>query len=160
MSARTIFVLDAVTAALLAQVLAQQLPGEGIEQPNMRVIPLHVNAASDPARRRAIVGGLDFDAAVQVHGALAVVVIAERFDRQRQQRRFLFGEHGRDLPLGGAVNARVGPALFPAIQIRLRFFQALEALTLERRFLRVADAGFDLAFAIRILHAARKRRTP
>jgi hypothetical protein len=37
------------------------------------------------------------------------------------------------------MDARVGPALFPAIQIRLRFFQALEAHPFERRFLRVAD---------------------
>jgi hypothetical protein len=40
---------------------------------------------------------------------------------------------------GGPMDARVGPALFPAIQIRLRFFQALEAHPFERRFLRVAD---------------------
>ena len=96
----------------------------------MCVIPLDLNTAADPARRRAVVGGFDFDAAIQVHGSLAVLVIAKRFDRQRKQRRTLFGEHRCDLALGGAVNARVGPALFPAIQIRLRFFQALEALAL------------------------------
>ena len=59
----------------------------------------------------------------------------------------LFREHGCDLPLGGAVNARVGPALFPTIQIGLRFFQALEALAFERRLLRMADARLDFAFA-------------
>jgi hypothetical protein len=37
------------------------------------------------------------------------------------------------------MDARVRPALFPTIQIRLRFFQTLEALPFERRFLRVAD---------------------
>jgi len=84
----------------------------------MRVIPLHVNPASDPARRRSVVGGLDFDAAVQMHGALAIKVIAKRLDRQRQQRWFLFREHGRELPLGRTVNPRVGPALLPVIQIR------------------------------------------
>jgi hypothetical protein len=155
-SCRTILLLNAVAAALLPQVLAQQLATERVDQSHVRGIPLHVNPASDPARRRAIVGGLDFDAAVQMHGPLAIEVIAKRLDRQRQQRRFLFGEHGGDLPLGRAVNARVGPALLPVIQIRLRLFQALEALTLQRRFLRVADAGFDLPFPVRISHAARQ----
>jgi hypothetical protein len=37
------------------------------------------------------------------------------------------------------MDARVGPALFPAIQIRLRFLQALEALPFERGSLGVAD---------------------
>ena len=73
-----------MTAALLAQVLAQQLTGDGIQQTHMRCIPLDLNAAADPARRRAIVSGLDFDTAIQMHGALAVLVIAERFDRQRK----------------------------------------------------------------------------
>jgi hypothetical protein len=42
----------------------------------------------------------------------------------------------------------VGPASFPAVEIDLRLFQALEAQSLERRLLGVADAGFDLALAI------------
>ena len=37
------------------------------------------------------------------------------------------------------MDARIGPALFPAIQIYLRFFQALEAHSFERCFLRGAD---------------------
>ena len=141
----------------LAQVLAQQLAGLRIEQADVLTIPLHLHAPADPARRRAVVGGFDFHAAVQMNRALAVLVIAERLERQRQQRGFLFGEHGRDLPFGGAVNARVGPALFPVIQVGLRFFQTFEALPFERRFLGVADAGLDLALSIRIAHAARQR---
>ena len=78
---------------------------------------------ADPAGRRAIVSRFHFHAAVQMHRALAVLVIAERFDWQRQQRRFFFREHRGHLAFGGAVNARVGPALFPAVQIGLRFFQ-------------------------------------
>ena len=84
----TILVLDAMAAALLAQMLAQQLTGARIEQPHMCGIPLHLNAPADPARRRAVVSGFDFDAAIQMHGALAVLVIAERLERQRQQRGF------------------------------------------------------------------------
>ena len=77
-SCGTILLLNAVPAALLPQVLAEQLPGERIDQPYLCGIPLHVNPASDPAWRRAIVCGLDFDAAVQMHGPLAVEVIAKR----------------------------------------------------------------------------------
>jgi hypothetical protein len=44
------------------------------------------------------------------------------------------------------VNASVGPPRFPAVEIRLRIFQALEALPLERRFLRMTDARLDFAF--------------
>ena len=92
-----------------------------------------------------------------MHRALAVLVIAERLEWQRQQRRLFLGEHRRHLALGGAVNARVGPALFPVVQIGLRLLQTLEAQALQRRLLRVADAGFDFALAIRIAHPARQR---
>ena len=48
-----------------------------------------------------------------------------------QQLRFFFGEHGGDLPFGRAMDARVGPAFFPTIEIRLRFLQAFEAHPFE-----------------------------
>ena len=146
-----------MTAARLAQVLAQQLAGAGVQQPHMPDIPLHADAPADPARRRAVVGRFDFHAAVQVHRAFAVLVIAEGLDGQRQQGRPLFGEHGGDLPLGGAVDARVGPARFPVIQVGLRLLKAFEAHALQRRLLRMADAALDLPLAIRIRHAARQR---
>ena len=47
-------------------------------------------------------------------------------------------------PKNGLVNARVGPALLPVVQIRLLLFQALEALPLQRCFLGMSDARFDL----------------
>ncbi len=71
--------------------------------------------------------------------------------------RFFFAEHDRHLPFRRAMDARVGPALFPAIQIRLRFFQALEAHPFKGRFLRVADPRFHFPFAIWILDPARQR---
>ena len=154
---RAVFVFDAMPAALLPQMLAQQLPGARIEQAHVRVVPLHLNAPADPARRRAVVGGFDFHAAVQMHRALAVLVIAKGFDGQRQQRRLLLGEHGRHLAFGSAVDARVGPALFPAVEVGLRFVQALEAQPFERRVLRVADAPFDFALSIRVVHPAGQR---
>jgi len=49
------------------------------------------------------------------------------------------------LAFGGAVDARVGPVDFPAVQVGLRLFQAFKALPLERRVLGVPDAALDLA---------------
>ena len=77
-------------------------------------VPLHFDAAADPAGRRAVVSGIDFDAAIEVHAPLAELVVAKRLQRQRQQRRLLFGEHRCDLALGRAVDARVGPAALPS----------------------------------------------
>jgi hypothetical protein len=121
------------------------------------LIPLDLDAAADPARRRAVVSGLDFDTAVQMHGAFAVLVIAEGLQGQRQQRRAFLGKHRRHLPLGGAVNAGVGPALFPPVQVCLGLFQAFETQSLQGCPLGVADAGFHFPFSIRISDAARER---
>src|ERR1039458_1242750 len=151
---RVILFFDAIPAAPLAHVFAQQLPGFGIEQANIQFIPLHARHAPDPTRRCAVVSGLDFDAAIQMHDALAVLVIAEGFQRQRKQGGLLFGKHSGDLPFGGAVDARVGPALFPVIEVGLGFFQTLEAQAFQWRSLRMTDARFDFAFAVGILNAA------
>src|SRR5262249_14961805 len=40
-------------------------------------------------------------------------------------------EHSRDLPLGSAVDTRVGPARFPVVQVGLGFLQAFEAWPLS-----------------------------
>src|ERR1051326_6561533 len=112
-------------SALLMQVLAQQFAGVWIQQPNMQGIPLHLDAPSDPARRRAVVGRVDLHAAIQMHCALAVLVITEGLQRQWQKRRPLFGKHRRYLSLGGAVNARVGPPFFPVIQVALSLLQEI-----------------------------------
>src|SRR3970040_3126578 len=89
---------------------------------------------------------------------LSVLVIAKRLDRQRLQERLFLGEHHGYLAFGGAVDAGIGPALFPVIEVGLGLFQALEALTLKRGFLRVSDAGFDFTFAIRVSDSARPSR--
>jgi len=34
--------------------------------------------------------------------------VLRTFERKRQQSRFFFAEHGRDLPFGGAMDASVG----------------------------------------------------
>ena len=125
-----VFFLDAISAAFLAQVLAKKLVGVGMQDAHVQRIPLHLHGPPDPSWRQAVIGRLHLHATVQMNDAFSVLVVAEGFERQRQQVRFFFGEHGRDLPFRRAMDARVGPALFPAIQIRLRFFQALEAQSL------------------------------
>jgi hypothetical protein len=85
--------MNAMTASLLAQVLAQELPGRRVEQTHALAVPLYAYAPADPSWRRAVVGGFDLDAAVEVHGSLAVLVVAERLERQRPQRGALLGKH-------------------------------------------------------------------
>ena len=92
-----------------------------------------------------------------MHDALAVLIVTEWFDRQWEQEWLFFGEHRRDLAFGRAMDARVGPAQFPVVQVSLRLVQAFEAHAFERRFLRVSDTGLDFPFAIRILNPARHR---
>src|SRR6266705_2021473 len=58
---------------------------------------------------------------------------------------------------GCAMNAGIGPALFPAIQIRLRFLETLKAHPFEGRFLGVADPGLDFSFSIWISDPASER---
>ena len=137
--------------------LAQQQPGLGCEQADVEIVPLHVDALADPARRRAVVRGLDFDAAIEMDRPLSVAVIAKRLERQWAERWPLLGKHRRDLAFRRAVDPRIGPAGLPAIEVRLRVRERLEAASSQRGFLGVADARFDLAFAIRIADAARKR---
>jgi hypothetical protein len=45
------------------EVLAQKLPRLQIDEPHAHAIPLHLHAAADPSRRRAVVRGVDLDAA-------------------------------------------------------------------------------------------------
>jgi hypothetical protein len=61
----------------------------------------------------------------------------------------LVSEHGGDLALGGAVDARVRPARVPAVEIRLGLLDRLKAQALERG-LRVGDGRLDLPLSIRI----------
>src|SRR5712691_3626582 len=73
--------LDAMPATFLSDVLAQELMGLRIENADVKRIPLDVDELSNPARWHAVVGGFDFDAAIQMHDAFAVLVITEGFNR-------------------------------------------------------------------------------
>jgi hypothetical protein len=61
-----IVVLDARPPARRPHMLAQELAGLGGEQADMQIVPLHLDALADPAGRRAVVRGLDLDAAIEV----------------------------------------------------------------------------------------------
>lgn len=155
---RTIRIADTVSARLATQMLAQQLTGAGIKKTHEHRVPLHLDVSTYPARRRSIVSRVNLDATIDMHRALAILVVAERLERQRLQEGLLFGEHRRYLPQGAAVDALIGPVFFPAIQIRLCFFKTLELLALQRRLLRVGYARFHFSFSIRIAHFTGKRR--
>ena len=68
-------------AALLPNMLAEQLVGSGIENTDVKRIPLDVDELSDPAWRNAVIGGVHFDATIQMHRAFAVLVITKRLQR-------------------------------------------------------------------------------
>src|SRR5215212_2920251 len=142
-------------AAFLAQVFAQQLTIARIQQPHVQPIPLHLYASPDPTRRRTVISCFYFHATIQMDHPLTVLIKAEGFEWQWQQVWALFGKHGRHLSFGSAVNARISPVCFPAIEISLCCFQTLEALAFEWCFLRMAHPGFNLTFAIWISHSAR-----
>jgi hypothetical protein len=107
--------------------LPQQLPGCRIEQADVQIVPLHGNAAADPAWRRAVVRGVNLDAAIEMDRPHPEAVIAKRLKGHRLQRGLLLGKHRRHLALRGAVDAGVGPARVPAIKIGLRLIERLEA---------------------------------
>ena len=140
--------MDRMAPARLPAMLAEQQAGGGIEQPDVVVVPLDGDVAAEPARRRRVVGAGHFDAAVEMHRAGAVLVVAKGLDRQRPEVRLLLGEHGGDLALGGAVDAGIGPARVPAIEIRLGLGERLEAQALKRRRLGVADGRLDFPLPI------------
>src|SRR6516165_2199205 len=106
---------NAMPSARCSHMLAQQLTGLRIEQAYKEVVPLHVDPTTDPARRRAVVRGLDFDAAIEMHGADPEAVIAKRLEREGAEHGALLSKHHGDLTLRCAMDTRVGPVRFPAI---------------------------------------------
>ena len=54
---------------------------------------------------------------------------------------------GRRPGFGRTVDAGIGPAPLPAVEMRLSDVEPLEAEAAQRRLLGVADGGFDLALA-------------
>src|SRR5207237_1164982 len=90
-AARAIRLVDPMPAARRAHMLAQELPGGRVEQADVEVVPLHRDAAADPPGRRAVVRGVDLDAAIEMDRSYTEAVIAKRLERQRLERRLLLG---------------------------------------------------------------------
>jgi len=67
-----VFIFNAVSAACLSQVLAQQLASLWIEQADLPGIPLHLHSSSDPSGRCAVISCLNFHTAVQMDRALSI----------------------------------------------------------------------------------------
>src|SRR6185295_8459885 len=153
----TIFFFDSMPPSFLMQVFTQELVRLRIQQPDHPAVPLNQNSPPYPSRRRAVVGRLHLHAAIQIHYSPSILIEAERLDRQRNQRRLLFGEHRCNLPLPGPVYSRICPPLFPIVEVSLRLIEAVEALPFERSFLCVTYSGFDLSLSIRIFDSARHR---
>src|SRR5204862_185925 len=81
-----------------------------VEDADPTLVPLDADVVADAAGRDAVVRLGDFDATVRMHGTRAEGVVAKRRGRERVQVGSLLGKHRRDLPLGGPMDARVGPA--------------------------------------------------
>src|SRR5215831_17853321 len=113
-------------SAFLSYMLAEEMMHFRIEDTDVKRIPLNLDHLADPSRRNAVIGRLHFDASIQMHDAFAVLVVAERFQRQWKQERRFFCKHRGDLSLRGAVNACIGPAQLPVIEIGLRLFETFE----------------------------------
>src|SRR5687767_6478130 len=99
-----------------------------MQQANVESIPLHRHTPPNPTWWRAVVSSCYFHTAVQVHYPLTEFIKAERFQWQWQQVWSLFSKHRRHLPFGSAMNTRISPTRFPAIEVSLRLLQILEAL--------------------------------
>src|SRR6516164_2448255 len=69
-----VFFLDPVSAALLAQMLAEKLVGIGMQDAHVQRVPLHLHGTPDPSWWQAVVGGLDFHATVQMHHTFSILV--------------------------------------------------------------------------------------
>jgi hypothetical protein len=94
-----------------------------------------------------VIGGLDLNAAIQIYGPLAVLVITEGLERQRLQLRLLFGERGRDLPFGAARGCPCRPSALPTDRDRLAPLPgSRSACPPTGVFLPLAEARFGTAF--------------
>lgn len=71
--------LDAISAALLTYMLAEKLISGRMQDAHVQRVPIHLHGRPDPSWRQAVVGGLHFQATIQMHHPLSVLVVAEGF---------------------------------------------------------------------------------
>src|SRR5262252_8326382 len=67
-----IFFLDAIAAALLAQMLAEKLVGVGMQDAHVQRVPLHLHGTPDPSWRQAVVGSFHLHATIEMDYAFSV----------------------------------------------------------------------------------------
>jgi hypothetical protein len=103
-----VLVVDLIPAAARAQMLPQQPAGRRRQQSDVEIVPLHLHALPQPPRRRAVVGALDFDAAVEMDDAVAKAVVAKRFDGEGPDRRPFLGNLGGLLVSSRQVEVPLG----------------------------------------------------
>ena len=58
--------------------LAEELIGVWVQDPDVKRVPLDLDTPSDPARRYTVIGGFDFDATVEMDDTFTELVIAKR----------------------------------------------------------------------------------
>src|SRR5439155_237851 len=164
-SGSCIVVVSFLRGATLEEVAVEgELADQGIDlaqRERRRRMALEV--AADKLVGRAEVerdgaGGVDGGGAVRAgegqqpldaaHGGGAESIVPKRGRRQRSEVRALLRKHRGDLALGRPVDARVGPARLPVIEVGLRVGEPLEAQPFEGRALGVADPRLDLPLAI------------
>src|SRR5450432_405059 len=122
-----------------------------MDQAHASVIPLHGDQTPEQLGWRAVVGAADLEAPVEMHGPVAVLVVAKRLDREDAEVRLLLRKHRAHLTLRRAVDPRVRPVLFPPIEMDLGGFDRLETQAFQRRSLCVPDAGFHFPFSVRVI---------
>src|SRR3954447_13817435 len=71
-----VFRADTMPAALLLQMLAQQHAGARIEQAHVHQVPLHIDLAADPARRRTVISRVNFNTAIDMDCPFSILVVA------------------------------------------------------------------------------------
>ena len=77
--------MKTMAASLLQDMLAEKRMGFGIDNADVKRIPLDIDLRSNPGRRawrHAVISGIDFNAPIQVHNPHAILVIPERLNRQ------------------------------------------------------------------------------
>lgn len=65
----------------------------GIENANVKRIPLDVDQLANPTWWDAVIGGLHFDAAIEMNRPFAVLVITERLQWQWNEEQLFLSEN-------------------------------------------------------------------
>ena len=90
----------------------------------MRPSHCTLTSPADPARRRAVVGGIDFDAAIQVHRAFAELVVAERLQGSGSSAGFSSANMAATCRLVVPWMRVSAQRCFPVVQVSLGFLES------------------------------------